>query len=105
MILDKSVYDDFEAAISEREAQNQKVDFTFVGLNNVELKSAEYDGKNEVITVEYNAQVISVTRDADGEIVDGDPTEIMDIADEWTYARPVKSRDPNWKLVSTNQLS
>lgn len=105
MILDKSVYDDFEAAIIEREAQNQKVDFTFVGLSKVELKSAEFDGKNEVITVEYNAEVVSATRDADGNIIDGDSEAVVDIADEWTFARPVKSRDPNWKLVSTNQLS
>ena len=31
--------------------------------------------------------------------------QVQTIADEWTFARNPKSRDPNWKLVATNQLS
>jgi predicted lipid-binding transport protein (Tim44 family) len=39
--------------------------------------------------------------DKDGEVIDGDPAEIQEITDVWTFERPVKSRDPNWKLVAT----
>ena len=104
MILDKSVYDDFEAAIKEREANKQTVDFTFVGFSDVKLKNAEMDGKNAMVTLEYGAQVVSATKDENGNLVDGHEEAVMDIADEWTYQRSTKSRDPNWKLVSTSQL-
>ena len=34
----------------------------------------------------------------------GDGDRVKTIADEWTFARNPKSRDPNWKLVATSQL-
>lgn len=104
MILDKPVFEDFEAAIDDREAQKHSVQFTFVGFSDVKLKSAEFDGKNATVTVEYEAQVVSATKDENGQLVEGDEEAVVNIADEWTYQRAVKSRDPNWKLVSTNQL-
>ena len=30
--------------------------------------------------------------------------QVVAIADEWTFLRNTKSRDPNWKLVATNDL-
>ena len=34
-------------------------------------------------------------------IVDGDPNQVTEITDIWTFSRDTKSRDPNWKLVET----
>lgn len=104
MVLDKSVYDGFEAAISERESRGEKIDFTFVGFSDVKMRDAEMDGKNANVTVEYAAQVVSATKNADGELIEGDEEAIVNIADEWTFSRNTKTRDPNWKLISTNQL-
>ena len=30
--------------------------------------------------------------------------QVQTVADEWTFARNPKSRDPNWKVVTTSQL-
>ncbi|WP_424983351.1 Tim44/TimA family putative adaptor protein [Maritalea sp. S77] len=104
MLLDRSIYEEFEQAINEREAQGQTNQFTFVGFNNVEVVDVEFEGKDALVTIDYRAQVVSAVRDKSGEVVEGDVDAIVDIADEWTFARPVKSRDPNWKLVRTDQL-
>ena len=53
------------------------------------------------LTVRFVSQMISVTRDKAGTIVDGNPDKVADITDVWTFARDVTSRDPNWKLVGT----
>ena len=103
-LLDKEVYDSFEAAIGEREAAGHKVEFTFVGLSNIEFIEAELDKRNAVVTLRIDAEVVSITRDAEGEIVEGTPGQVVAIADEWTFMRNTKSRDPNWKLVATNDL-
>jgi predicted lipid-binding transport protein (Tim44 family) len=55
--------------------------------------------------VKFNAEVVQATKDKDGTIIEGDAVAVQQIADEWTFARSPKSRDPNWKLVATNQLS
>ncbi|QQR36589.1 Tim44 domain-containing protein [Devosia oryziradicis] len=103
-LLEKDVFEGFQRAIAEREAAGQTVDFTFVGLPKVEISEAEYDRKNVLITVRFHAEVVSATRDKDGNLVEGNADQVQTIADEWTFARNPKSRDPNWKVVTTSQL-
>jgi predicted lipid-binding transport protein (Tim44 family) len=49
----------------------------------------------------FKSQLISVTKDSDGRVIDGDPTEVTEMTDIWTFARDTGSGDPNWKLVAT----
>jgi predicted lipid-binding transport protein (Tim44 family) len=51
--------------------------------------------------VRFVSQIISVTRDRSGAVIDGSPDKVADVTDVWTFARDVASRDPNWKLVGT----
>jgi len=104
-LLEKDVYDGFVSAISAREAAGQKVDFTFVGLPKIEISEAELDKRQAQVTVRFTAEIVSATRDKDGTIVEGNADQVQTIADEWTFARNPKSRDPNWKLVATNQIA
>jgi len=103
-LLEKDVFDGFQAAIADREKAGHKIDFTFVGLPKVEYSDAEYDKKNVLITIRFHAEVVSATRDKDGNLVEGNADQVQTIADEWTFARNPKSRDPNWKVVTTSQL-
>lgn len=103
-LLDKEVYDSFARAISEREAAGHKNEFTFVGLPKIAIVNAEYDKKNVLVTVDFHAEVVSAIRDKDGNLVEGNADQVQTIADEWTFARNPKSRDPNWKVVTTSQL-
>jgi predicted lipid-binding transport protein (Tim44 family) len=104
-LLEKDVYDGFERAIAEREAVGRKVDFTFVGLPRIEISDADLDKRDARVAVKFNAEVVQATRDKDGTLIEGNADQVQQIADEWTFARNPKSRDPNWKLVATNQLS
>jgi len=104
-LLEKDVYDGFEQAIAAREAKGHKIDFTFVGLPKSDIAAAELDKRDARIVMRFNAEVVQATRDKDGGLADGNADQVQTIADEWTFARNVKSRDPNWKLVATNQLS
>lgn len=103
-LLEKDVFEGFQRAIADREAAGHKVDFTFVGLPKIELSQAEYDRKNVLVTVRFHAEVVSATRNSAGELVEGNADQVQMIADEWTFARNPKSRDPNWKVVTTSQL-
>jgi predicted lipid-binding transport protein (Tim44 family) len=103
-LLEKDVFDGFERAIKDREALGRKIDFTFVGLPKVEISDAELDKRNANVTIRFHAEVVSATKDKDGTLIEGDEVAVTNIADEWTFARSPKSRDPNWKLVATSQL-
>jgi predicted lipid-binding transport protein (Tim44 family) len=72
-----------------------------VGILSADIAGAELKGDEAQVTVKFVSQQINVTKDQEGRIVDGDPSEVANITDLWTFARSVKSRDPNWVLTGT----
>ena len=100
-LLSSEVYDSFEAVIKDREKREQKTETRFVSIDKAELVGAEARDRSAQLTVRFVSQMISVTRDKAGTIVDGNPDKVTDITDVWTFARDATSRDPNWKLVGT----
>jgi len=100
-LLSREVYEGFDAAISAREAQGHKVENRFVSIDSAEIIGAELRGRTAQVTVRMVSQLISVTRDKEGKVVDGSPDKVTDVTDVWTFARDISSRDPNWKLVAT----
>jgi len=100
-LLSSEVYESFDAVIKDREKHEQKTETRFVSIDKAELVSAEARDRAAQLTVRFVSQMISVTRDKAGAIVDGNPEKVTDITDVWTFARDISSRDPNWKLVGT----
>jgi predicted lipid-binding transport protein (Tim44 family) len=100
-LLSKEVYDEFEGAIRDRESRNEKAETRFVSIDKADLTHAEVKGRTAQVTVRFVSQLVSVTRDKDGNVIDGNPDKVTDVTDVWTFARDLSSRDPNWKLVAT----
>ena len=58
-------------------------------------------GKRASIVVKFASQMISATFDKAGALIDGNPREVRDITDIWTFERDVAQKDPNWRVVAT----
>lgn len=102
-LLSREVFENFEAVIDERASRGETVKASFVGVDKAAITGAELVDDEAQITVRFTSQMISATVDKDDEVVEGDLSEVAEITDVWTFARPVKSRDPNWKLVATDE--
>lgn len=100
-LLSKDAFDGFAQAIDSREAQGQRVDSRFVGIDKAAIKAAKLAGSKANVTVEFVSELISATYDREDNVVDGDPRQIREVTDIWTFERDITSRNPNWKLVST----
>lgn len=100
-LLSGEVYAGFEAAIRERESRGEVADTRFVSIDEAKILDAAMQGRTAQITLRFVSQIISVTRDSAGNVVDGNAEKVTDVTDVWTFARDVSSRDPNWKLVGT----
>lgn len=100
-LLSREVSDGFETAISERERRGEKAETRFVSIDQAEIVGAEMRGRSEQVTVRFVSKLVSVTRDKNGTVIDGNPDGVTEVTDVWTFARDVSSRDPNWKLVAT----
>ncbi|PZF77434.1 calcium-binding protein [Aestuariivirga litoralis] len=100
-LLSKEVFDGFSRAIDGRTSYGQRVESRFVGIDKATILQADLTGRKASITVEFVSELISATYDKAGQVVDGNPSEIRQVTDVWTFERDVGSRDPNWKLVAT----
>ena len=100
-LLSKEVYDGFEAAIRERESRGETVETRFVAIDKSDITAAELRARTAHVTLRFVSQLVSVTRDKAGNVIDGNPDKVTEVTDVWTFARDISSRDPNWKLVAT----
>jgi len=100
-LLAREVLEGFEAAIKDRETRGETVETRFVAIDKAEITGAELRGRTAQVTVRFVSQLISVTRDRAGAVVDGSADKVVDVTDVWTFSRDLSSRDPNWKLVAT----
>ncbi|TAD90468.1 MAG: Tim44 domain-containing protein [Alphaproteobacteria bacterium] len=99
--LADAVYGGFARAVEERQRQGHTLETEIVELPGVDLYEARMDGRLAAITVRYASRQISVTRDAEGRVIDGNPNVPDDLVDLWTFVRDVRSSDPNWQLAAT----
>lgn len=104
-LLSKEVFEGFSGAISAREDRGEILKSTFVGIDSAAISSAEYSGSEAQIAIRFVSEIISATYDKEGDLIDGDPEQVAEVTDIWTFARDLKSRDPNWKLVATESES
>jgi predicted lipid-binding transport protein (Tim44 family) len=100
-LLSRDVLEGFETVIADRESRGEVVKSTFVGIERAEITQAVVRDNEEQITVRIICQLITATYDKAGTLIDGDAEQVTEVNDLWTFARDVRSRDPNWKLVAT----
>lgn len=100
-LLSKEVYEGFSGAIDDREKNGETIKATFVGIDSSKIEDAELIKQEAQVTVRFVSEIISATYDSKGELIDGDPEQVAEVIDIWTFARDTRSKDPNWKLVAT----
>ncbi len=103
--LSKDVFDAFVSVVDARENQGLTIDAEFVGVRETTLADAAFDTDNgrAEITVRFVGELISVVKNAEGEIVEGKPGQSKRQKDSWTFERMMGSDDPNWRLVATGE--
>lgn len=99
--LDDSVYSQFTAAIDAREQNGYRLENRLVDVAESNIVEAKLEGKTAELIVSFKAEIIAVTKDSDGNLIEGNLSEAVEVNDSWTFARDTRSRDPNWLLVAT----
>jgi len=106
-LLTKDVYEGFVASIAERESRGERIDQSFVGIDKAEILEADVKGGAANVTVRFVSQLISAIRNRSGDVTSGDPSKVRPVTDIWTFTRdistPAARRNPNWRLMSTEE--
>ena len=97
-LLTPDMASNFEQAIKSRNQENIKSEFTFIGVKQSSVEKYERI-KNELFaTVKFVSEVISVKKDKDGKIIEGNPDKIKQVIDHWKFSKNILKKGPNWYL-------
>ena len=88
----------FERAISERNNQGIKSELTFIGMKKSNLEKYEKVDSNIFATVKFVSDIISIKKDKDNKIIEGNPDRIKTVTDQWKFTKKASSNSPNWYL-------
>ncbi len=102
-LVEDDVRHAFVEAIEARATAGHVLDNRLVSIERAIIADASVEGKLARITVRFDADIAAVTRDAEGNVVAGSMSDAEETHDVWTFARTLKSGDPNWKLADTDE--
>ena len=100
-LLSEEVDENFQHAIEERFEAGATLEPTIISIKSAEMIEAEMRGRHAAVTIKFVSEQVNVTRDTEGRIIEGDPNQVTEITDIWTFSRNTRARDPNWKLIET----
>jgi len=99
-LLTPDTYALYDEAISAREAAGQTQITDLGRLRKASIQAAKTEGSIAHISVLYEADLTSALRDAEGELVMGDPDVLSSVSEVWEYRRDMKGKDLNWRLAN-----
>ena len=97
-LCDDDSYEGFVAAIEAREARGETLENRLIGIDSAKITAVDVGRSEARITVQYQADISAITRDADGKLIAGSMSDASQTNDLWTFRRQVGSNDPNWLL-------
>mgnify|MGYP001360106344 FL=1 len=100
-LLGKSVFDQFDAAIKERNSKGLLSETTFVGISSANIKNHKQNNNMLEVTVAFVSEIISCVKDKNKKIMSGNPDKIKKVYDTWKFSRDSRSSNPNWLLIDT----
>lgn len=102
--LADDIYESFVDGVAAREDQGLTIDANFIGVRELKLVNATFNDttREAELTLRFIAELTSVVKNAEGEIIEGSNSEVKRQKDTWSFARAMGSDDPNWLLVSTD---
>ncbi|UTW55442.1 Tim44/TimA family putative adaptor protein [Kordiimonas sp. SCSIO 12610] len=99
--LSEDISGQFIGAIDARADAGHTLDNRLLDIENAKVIEGRLDNKSAELTVQFTSEILAVTRDSDGRVIEGDASDAVTVNDQWTFARDVSSRDPKWILVAT----
>ncbi len=97
-LLTSNMASNFEEAINARNKANIKSEFTFIGVKQSNVEKYEKIKNDLFASVKFVSEVISVKKDKENKVIEGNPDKIKQVTDYWKFTRNILNKSPNWYL-------
>jgi predicted lipid-binding transport protein (Tim44 family) len=98
-LLIKDIFVNFEQAINHRNKENIKSELTFIGVKGSSIEKFEKIKNDFFATVKIVCEIISVKKDKDDNVIEGNPDIIKTVTDHWKFTKNALNDNPNWYLA------
>lgn len=99
MLLAPEVMRRYGDAIDAREAAGRTQVAHVAEIRLAEIYSARLQNGVAQVEVRFDAEIARAVKDADGNVIEGDPNQLHRVSELWTFERRIDATDPNWALT------
>ena len=86
-----AVYSSFDQALEDLESKDHELDITLVRVENVDVLDVRVHAKIARIQIRFITEQVPLVKDKSGDVIDGNPNQIDQVVDYWTFERDLKS--------------
>jgi predicted lipid-binding transport protein (Tim44 family) len=97
-LLSDRVMKAYDQAITAREDQNLTMTTEIDRIKSAEISEASLNDNRAKVKIAFSAELASETRNAQGDVVEGDLTTLKTVDEIWSFERDVTNDNPNWRL-------
>jgi predicted lipid-binding transport protein (Tim44 family) len=103
-LLSASLFTAFRNQIEARAVENETYHITLHNIKRAVVSGAKLEGTMAEITVDFTAEQTVTHKNADGELLGEGDGKRRITHDRWTFARDLRSQDPVWRLIRTEEM-
>lgn len=98
-LLSAELFDDFCADIKESKKLKHNMEVEIIAINDMEITATTIVDTVITLEVTIDSEQMLTIYDGDNNVIEGDPEELTDVHDIWSFERDTRSQNPNWTLV------
>lgn len=102
-LCDSDVYNDLSTAIDARIAAGETLDNRLVRIEEASIVEASFQAPMARLAVRFRADIATVTRNAEGDVVAGSLDDAIESINVWSFGRTITSADPDWLLEEIDE--
>ena len=100
-LLSDQVESDFRDYVDARKARGETESLMFIGFDGADVIAASFEDV-ATLDVRFSADIVSVTHDSEGRVIQGRGDRVVRVAEIWTFERDMKSPRSRWLLAATD---
>jgi predicted lipid-binding transport protein (Tim44 family) len=98
-LANKEIVGHLEQEIKSREATGERYETTLISIPGSDIQAIHLDKKYVKIVVKFTTDQVHLVKDMTGKIIKGNPSEIDQMHDVWTFEHVIGAPDASWRLI------
>lgn len=100
-LLENTIFKSFKESIIKMEKEGSISEAIIICFNSVNIIDVNIEKKIARIKVEFNTDQVNLVKDKEGNILEGDKTQVDKMTDIWIFKKDLSKKDPVWLLEET----